>query len=355
MGYSFPKVRRFSSVGSFYNQAPTTATTSVQTIYGGTRTTSTSSGTHESVEDAKALYAAYMAAPVVADGTYTGASRCIPDKYFAPRWAKPGVAYKDARGSQATYSAVARLDMQKICDCVKTPGPLPVFATRVDTCYQSWCASNAQTEAGAPNSQARVDWCWTQYLASDPSFGVQKAGWYTEQTMPASVRAETPTRIPTRLASESKFFQALTGRVRNFPNPCDKGVLAIPAPCSVYAGIDSLYSRRQGFDPTYLGIRVERQPDTPKWMHLAPMMSDRARPLMHSGKLPENADTSSNVLPDRSYQYYRNINEARKYARARTPLQGIGDATTSKTAVALGVVVTSAVVLTGAVYLMTRK
>ena len=355
----------------------------VSSYYAGSKPSSTS--TDSVLEKMKKAGKAFDAMPVAFDGSRL----CVPDEVYAPRWLKTGDAWKDTRkneggrtssyGQIAEYAGLAYEDMNLLCSCVKgvrsswprgdQDGRTSIndrtglndprgncFAGR-GTMSDSVCGARISAEAGRPNTQKRVDWCWTKYLQNTNSY----EAWTHSPGMPQSVKNEVPKRLAAHV------------RVRNFPNPC-KPTLHIPAPCSKLNLLTSANIRNRGHEN--ISLHIQREPKRINWLTSRYVIKDPASHLLQAygggrrfipGKdySPSDPRVDNNAL--------RALNAAREKARLTTPVSGnalfsqpyagVGSIyggkgspeIAKKSKMGLAIIGASAATLFGVVYLLTRK
>lgn len=282
--------------------------------------------------------------------------RCLPDQFFAPRWCKSGVAWTDKRygsptnGQSAHWEGIARSDMEQLCDCITNPRVPKILQRAVDcdgggrgSLTDSACQNILQQiTGGGPNTQARIDFCWTRMLQNRDTLFASEGGWSDSPGEPQFVKDAKPKALPMNV------------RVKNFPNPC-RHAPHVPPPCSVRDKIDDADSKRRGHTSATV---IERQPAQCAWMFGTYRIADPATQYLEThgeGERFRSDVDRSPTKPAINNQQLRDLNTGRGYSRNAFPISGLGSTSNVKATIAVGAVGLSALALCGAVLLLTRK
>ncbi len=265
------------------------------------------------------------------DSRTSGAkTNCIPDELYPPYWSNPSVLYTDSKGQTASGMGIGSVDVERLCECVKSPTP-PTTGSGMGYVQ----------EQSSPNTQPRIDACWTaffrQTMISGGVLGDRNVALY---------------RVPEAdRRSFSEFYKA-----QNFPNPCH----GFPAKCSMVRNYESNYYAKRG--QAYPMFWAEREPLNHP---VHPVDSQPPDPYQNSfdqwGKLRAGIEDFS-TGGSQNVTYLKSLKAQREKERLAHPLMGLGaaestapdDVIRKQNLIIAGTVVT-ALGLGAAVYVLTKK
>lgn len=290
------------------------------------------------------------------DARSTGArAPCVP----AQRWARAfdnefEKIGEDSSGRPISVNMIVSEQLESICNCVQNTGDMGHYWTPLYGAEDSLKAS----VAGSPNSQTRIDFCWS----------VNAYGLSPVESLTSSVRSVSePLHIPARLQGKIEPLASRSGPpfgwVANFPDPCKH---KHPPRCEEVVQYERQEARR-GFPPaawyerTPQGVRPEDRRTFPVDSPTVDSARHVFRDKADSPFFPNR--TTAPAPPGQNIPYLNKLKAAREAERTETPLRGISgiynpslpQSTENKHNLMVAGTAMGALCLMGVVALVTRK